>query len=202
MTQAFENFLRQFHMTGSEKADGYSRDAFEGLADHEKTTVFDMLVQELPWASDWLFRLDPGRALAVATELEPRMRGRNSGVHWLQRQIVDLTGDLRYQQHMIEDYPGYDERARPGVIASIACTPASEAAIAFFRQVILAGEEGGAMHAAARALLRALQVPRASAQEEAHYLGLEAQLCGADRETRSAAIEALRRYGPDGTAIR
>ena len=200
MTQAFDTFLRQFHMTGSEKADGYSRDAFEGLAEHEKNTVFDMLAGELPWAAEWLFQLDPARALAVAMELEPGMRGRNSGVHWLQRQIVGLAGDLRYQRHMIEDYPGYAARDRAGVIASIAATPANGETIAFFKDVIRDDDDGSAVHAAVRALLRALRMPCGTAQEKARYDRLETGLRSADPAAKAAAIAELERFEPVWTA--
>jgi hypothetical protein len=44
-----KNFLTKFGSTGSEKADGYSRNDFIGLTECEKKTAFDYLVLELPW---------------------------------------------------------------------------------------------------------------------------------------------------------
>lgn len=44
MTVAFDIFMREHHATGSEKADGYSRNAFIGLSPQEKEQVFRLLV--------------------------------------------------------------------------------------------------------------------------------------------------------------
>jgi len=55
MTLAFEKFLGQYEMTGSDKADGYSRDVFIGLNYRERDIVFDLLAKELPWSAKWLF---------------------------------------------------------------------------------------------------------------------------------------------------
>lgn len=42
MTAAFNEFMRQYKMTGSEKADGYSRSGFAGLDEDEKNEVFNI----------------------------------------------------------------------------------------------------------------------------------------------------------------
>jgi hypothetical protein len=68
MTLPFEKFLRQFKMTGSEKADGYSQDVFVGLDEDERKSVFEILVTELPWGLEWLFFLDVQKALTVAKD--------------------------------------------------------------------------------------------------------------------------------------
>lgn len=74
MTAAYQTFLKQFHATGSEKADGYSADAFVGLDEAEKDEVFELMRSQLPWAAEWLFKLDPVRAIGMAKPLEIEMR--------------------------------------------------------------------------------------------------------------------------------
>lgn len=55
MTSAFNEFLRRYKITGSEKADGYSQSAFIGLNEHEKEEVFKILVMELPYSVSGYF---------------------------------------------------------------------------------------------------------------------------------------------------
>lgn len=55
-------------MTGSEKADGYSRDAFIGLDADEREVVFDLLVTELPFSADWLFFIDAEKQFPARRE--------------------------------------------------------------------------------------------------------------------------------------
>lgn len=43
MTLAFEKFMKQYRMTGSEKADGYSSDAFVGLEESEKEVFVQLM---------------------------------------------------------------------------------------------------------------------------------------------------------------
>lgn len=74
MTAAYQTFLKQFHATGSEKADGYSSDAFVGPDEAEKDQVFGLMRSQLPWGAEWFFMLDPVRAIGVAKALESEMR--------------------------------------------------------------------------------------------------------------------------------
>lgn len=74
MTAAYQTFLKQFHATGSEKADGYSADAFAGPDEAEKDQVFELMRSQLPWAAEWFFKLDPVRAIGVAKALKIEMR--------------------------------------------------------------------------------------------------------------------------------
>lgn len=192
MTPAFAQFTRQYHLTGREKADGYDWTAFAGLADDEKPVVFDMLEQELPWASDWFFALDPARALVVAQRIEPGLRGR-SGAHWLQQQIVRYSGDLRYQRHMMEDYPRYADRNRAQVIDSLAATPANSDTIAFFKQVVTTEAEHDAVFRAGWALLSALGVPGSTEPEQQVYHRI---LDGFRQPELAARLAALAQLAP------
>ncbi|WEF30634.1 hypothetical protein [Pseudoduganella chitinolytica] len=192
MTPAFAEFTRQYHLTGREKADGYDWTAFAGLADDEKPVVFDMLEQELPWASDWFFALDPARALVVAQRIEPGLRGR-SGAHWLQQQIVRYAGDLRYQRHMMEDYPNYTDRNRAQVIDSLAATPANRDTIAFFKQLVTTEVQHDAVFRAGWALLSVLGVPGSTEPERHVYHRI---LDGFRQPEAAARLAALAQLAP------
>jgi hypothetical protein len=124
MTLAFETFMRQCRLTGREKADGYSRDAFIGLAPNEKDIVLQKLASELPWSAEWLFFVDEQKALAIAKEKEQSLRGNPyQDVFRIQQQLVKYSGDLLYQKHMIEDYPKYIDELKPLVVDAKLGTP-------------------------------------------------------------------------------
>jgi hypothetical protein len=65
MTAAFDEFMRQHRMTGSEKADGYSPSVFVDLSEEEKPIVLSLLLQELPWSADWIWVVAPDKAEIV-----------------------------------------------------------------------------------------------------------------------------------------
>ena len=55
MTTSYDEFIREYNMTGSEKADGYSPSVFLGLEPNQKEKVFELLLTELPISTKWLF---------------------------------------------------------------------------------------------------------------------------------------------------
>ncbi|MBQ5946157.1 hypothetical protein [Massilia sp. ST3] len=195
MTLAFEKFMRQYQATGSEKADGYSRDAFIELDDSEKEVVFKLLESELPFSIEWLFFLDVKRALAVAKEEEEKTRGNGyQHVYILQEQLVKHSGDLIYQKRMIEDYPGYVDSLKPLVIDAIGRTPANKAVVDFFKQIVLVEVNDSAVARAARKLLMALKVPRSNEIEERNYLQLLSELRNNNIKIKMKAIAQIERY--------
>lgn len=195
MTLAFEKFMRQYKMTGSEKADGYSQDVFVGLDENEKKTVFDLLVTELPWGIEWIFFLDLEKALVIAKEKEAQLRGNPYGDAYLfQQKIVKFSGDLSYQKHMIDDYPCYPDRVRPLVVDAIHRTPTNENTVAFFKHVILTDVNPSAVARASRHLLDALKVPQASEAEKENFRSLVAELRNDDTVTKLRAFARLEKY--------
>jgi hypothetical protein len=195
MTLAFEKFMKQYEMTGREKADGYSQDAFIGLEQSEKKIVFELLVKELPWGIEWIFFLEPEKALAIAKEKEAELRRVGYGdAYMVQQQIVKYSGDLLYQKHMIEDYPGYSESVKTLVVDAINRTPQNEDTIAFFKKIILTEVNGSAIARASRHLLDALKVPQATEAEKQSYRALVAELRSGDAQTSLRAIAKLEKY--------
>lgn len=196
MTQAFEEFMRQYKATGSEKADGYSRDVFVGLEQHEKEEVFKLLETELPWSAEWLFLIDQEKALVVAKEKEAKLRGDPyQNVYLLQEQIVKHSGDLSYQRHMIDDYSNYTDSLKPRVVDSIDRTLTSDAALEFFKQVILVEVNSSAVARAARHLLDAFKVPCETVDEEEKYKRLLSDLRSDDIQVKRRAIARISTYG-------
>jgi hypothetical protein len=47
MTSTFQKFLKQFHATGYEKADGYDQSHFDGMTEDERQKAFELLKQSL-----------------------------------------------------------------------------------------------------------------------------------------------------------
>ncbi|NVM75484.1 hypothetical protein FHW83_001264 [Duganella sp. SG902] len=154
MTAAFDTFMHQYQMSGSDKADGYGKDALAGLTSEEQKEVFNLLLTELPFSVEWLFFLDAEKALAVAKEYEAKWRcDGDRHVYKLQQHIVQHTGDWVYQQRMIEDYPHYVGRLRLLAIDAVHRTPANAATMAFLEQVILTETDERALARACRHLL-------------------------------------------------
>jgi hypothetical protein len=169
MTSALKLFMKEYQMTGSEKADGYSVDALVGLSGKEKEIAFELLLKELPWSAKWLFVLDGQKAASVTREIEEEMRNKDGeDVYILQQQLVKYTGDLVYQQHMIEDYAKYRDKVRPLVIDAIDQTPTNQAKIDFFKHVLLIEVNSSAVTRAARHLLDTINFPRITDSDKAN----------------------------------
>jgi len=195
MTAAFDRFMRQYKMTGSEKADGYSRDAFVGLDQQEKEEVFKILLTELPHSIGWLFFLDAERALVVAKKNEEQLRGDGyEHVYALQEEIIKHTGDLSYQRRMIEDYLGYVDYLRPLVVDSIARTTATMATVNFLKQVILTETSDDAVSRAARKLLTVLKFPRDTENDESHHKRLVSELRSENTKLKLHAFSQISKY--------
>lgn len=195
MTLAFDTFMKQHNMTGSEKADGYSKDSFVGLESHEKETVFQLLSKELPWSVEWLFYLDPAKALVVAKKEEEKLRGDPfQHVYMLQQHIAQNTGDLLYQKRMIEDYPHYTDNLKPLVVDAISRTPVNKAVIDFFKQVILVEANPSAVARASRHVLKAVKVPRTNEIEERKFSRMVSELRSEEMHTKLRAIAEVERY--------
>jgi hypothetical protein len=195
MTAAFIEFMRQYRLTGSEKADGYSRNAFIGLDEHEKETVFGLLESELPFSAEWLVFLDRDRAIEVLKAEEPRWRQNPYAHAYLaQEELVRHCGDLVYQRHMIEDYSNYDVRLKPLLISAVWRTPQNADTIAFFKRVILSEADEDAAKRAVSELLSALEVPRTTEEGRQSYDRLRKQLLSDDPEVKLRALKYLERY--------
>ncbi len=193
MTAAFDTFMKQNQMTGSEKADGYSPDAFVGLTDQEKDIVFQLLEKELPWSAQWIFLVDPERAAAVLKAEEQRLRGDPyEDVYMIQQNLVTYTSDLLYQKHMIEDYPNYIEKKRPLVVDAVHRTPANEDTINFFKRVILVEVNSSAVARASRYLLDALGYSRATEPDKRNYDQLISNLRSDDDQLKQETLSRIR----------
>ncbi|QJD89341.1 hypothetical protein HH213_03990 [Duganella dendranthematis] len=187
MTAAFDEFMRQHRMTGSEKADGYSPSVFVDLSEEEKPIVLSLLLQELPWSADWIWVVAPDKAEIVLKEwIEARRGDPYRHVYMAQQSLVRHTGDLRYQQQMVEDYPGYHDEMKHRVVDAIHYTPVNVETIAFFKYVVLEDADADARFAAAFSVLDSLQVP-----DTAEYEQLLGHLRSEDVELRAAALAQL-----------
>lgn len=196
MTLAFGKFLKQYRMTGSEKADGYSHDVFLGLDNHERVEVFNLLTAELPWSAEWIFLLDLDKAIALVKEEEQKMRGDpGEEVHLLQQQLLKYTGDLLYQVRMIEDYPVYKDRLKSRVVDSVAKTPTNQAKCNFLKQVIRVELNVNAVDRAIRHLLYSIEFPRITEADEQNYHRLVNDLKNDDVKIKEMAIAKIEKYG-------
>lgn len=189
MSIAYDTFMKQYHATGSEKADGYSRSAFIGLTPSEKEEVFRLLATELPWSVEWLFFVDAERALPIAVEAEKQDRNNPYGdTYMLQAAIVNYTGDLTYQEHMIQDYPAYHKSEKRQVISAINRTPTNETTIGFFKNLILTETNPDAVAGASIYFLNSRNVSNVTQRDRVVYDRLLDELRSDDTSTKLRAI--------------
>ena len=192
MTTAFDTFMVQYQMTGSEKADGYTRDAFDGLTESESETVFSLLETELPFSVRWLFVVDPVRAYEVVKIAEAKMRGDSyRAPYLLQEQLLIHSGDMQYLRRMLEDYPVYVDEQKASVVNTVGRLPAHQDTIDFFKKIILFETDSDAVFHAANELLIALAFPRQSESEKQQYRQFLKQLTDESAEVRSHALEQI-----------
>lgn len=198
MTAAYDEFIREYNMTGSEKADGYSRSVFIGLEPHEKEEVFNLLLTELPLSAKWLFFLDSEKAIPIVKEEEKMWRGdKYKRVYMLQENLVEYTGDLIYQAHMIEDYPHYVDYLKPLVIDSIGRTPASIKSISFLQQVIMTETDKDAIARATRRILAVMNISRVTDLEKKIYDNLERELRSDDADGKLRIFAKMKQEHDD-----
>jgi hypothetical protein len=195
MTAAFDEFMRQYKLSGSEKADGYNRDAFIGLDEREKETVFGLLMSEFPHSAEWLLFLDREKALAVMKHEEPSLRtDAYAHVYLVQEELVRQAGEMLYQSHMISDYPNYADRLKPRVVSAVGRTPQNPATVAFFKQVILTEVNEDAVARATSELLSALRVPDDTEAEKAARDRLTEELRSNNNEAKLKALKQMDRH--------
>lgn len=192
MSAAFDEFLRQHTASGSEKADGYSKAAFEGLSDEEMKQAFDLLEKELPYSVEWLFFLDPIRAKRVAENEEATSR-KNSyyPTFILQRELLKQTGDLTYQQHMFEDYPHYADHIKPQAVDSLGKTPVSPDLAKILQSIVLTEVNEKAVARAAFHLVRIHSVPTQTEDERNKFWRLVANLKSDSALTKANTFKTL-----------
>lgn len=192
---AFEEFLKQHSAEGSEKADGYSKSLLTELDANEKEMAFTLLESELPWSIEWLFILDRDKALSIAKSEEAKRRGDPyADVFMLQQQIVEHSGDLAYQERIIEDYFHYIDRKKPLVVDAISRTPMTESTLNFFKKIILVETNRSAVARASRHILNAMLISRSTDLEKKIYDRLLSNLKSDDVTTKKRALAEVDRY--------
>ncbi len=195
MTAAFNEFMRQYKMTGSEKADGYSKNAFIGLDEREKEEVFALLLNELPFSAEWLVFVNPEKAIAVMKEEEPRLRkDAYAHTYMIQEELIRHSGEMVYQNHMIDDYPNYTKRLKPRVVSAVGRTPQNKETVSFFKQVILTEVNEDAVARAADELLSSLKVPYATDKEKEECRRITQGLRDDNNDVKLRALKRIERY--------
>lgn len=139
------------------------------------------------------FLLDPDNAINTAKAELQRLRGDPyAAAHLLQVQLLSYTGDLQYQQDMVDDYDTYADYLKPQVIRTLWSTPGSKNVTALFARVICEEADPDTRASASIGFLRALNVPHHGAEEKSDYDRLYAQLRSNDPESRRQAIDEIR----------
>lgn len=194
LTKAFEIFLKEHEAKGREKTDGYSPEAFQGLDDYERKTVFRLLAEELPWSVKWLFYLDKDEATKITVAIEEKMRGdKYSHIYLLQEQLLLHAASNDYQIRMIEDYQNYDEDLKPKVIRCICRTPFNENVLNFLRTIVLAEVNSSAIYWSSIHLLDMALVFYSEKLDEKRREELISSLRGNDRLMKLNAIDDMAR---------
>ena len=195
MSAAWDRFERQLHTTGREKADGYSAAHFEGLTAEERARAFDLLRQEArvdPTVAEWLFHLDPTRAEAACLDLIDQERGDPQFPAFVvERALCEHTGDLRYQQRMIDRYPGLPADQKLRALEHLGRTPATTPLRRHLEGVLLHETDQDLLASAAYHLLRAHGQPYTTDADKARFRDLLVRLSDPSLPTRQQTLRTL-----------
>ncbi|MCW7536726.1 hypothetical protein OOT46_02510 [Aquabacterium sp. A7-Y] len=194
MTPAFANFLKQYNATGSEKADGYSVDHFDGMSEQEKQQAFAMLSEQAdvdPESAQWLFYLDPSKAKDACEGLVRQKKSNPYAASFiLLFYLAKYTADVQYQRQMIEGYATYAELHKHLAVEYIGRTQTTPGQIEFLKAVTLTEANEKAVARAAFNLLRACAVPSSTDAEKIQFQAYLDSLKGSF-ETKTRALKSL-----------
>jgi hypothetical protein len=120
--------------------------------------------------SKWLFFLDAHKASLVVKEKEVEQRGDcHAHVYLFQKHLVNQCGDMKYQQHMIEDYWNNTDSLKSLVVNAIATTPVNSATISLFREIILSEIDENAIASASINFLESMGFSYSCEDEKRPY---------------------------------
>jgi hypothetical protein len=200
MSDTFDEFLKQYHAQGREKADGYDRSHFDGLTDDEKVRAFELLAAEAEkvpeTATHWLFYLDPSRAEQVTLAQVAAKKGDPYGENFVRQfTLIRYTHDLRYQREMLAEYPGIDDFYKVDALRRIRRTPETRELRAFLRGILLNETNTSVLAAAATGFLELHHIPDTPSgrAEDAVYA---ARLKSPSSQVRADAIREVEQKYP------
>jgi hypothetical protein len=195
VSDAYQQFIRQYNATGREKADGYARAHFDGMTPAEKAQAFDLLKDEVarhPSFVEWLFYVDAARAAPVALQIVQQQEvDPYYPAYLVYEQLQAHSQDLRYQQRMIDGYPRVPADYRDQAIEALGRTPPSPARRDFLRDVLLSETNPSVLAGAAYHLVVDLKLPYNTDAEKKRFRQVVAALGSEDATQRQATLRSL-----------
>lgn len=196
MTTKFDNFLDQFHSSGSQKADGYNLSHFEGLSEQEKNKAFNLLESELtaPGVSDWLVYLDKPRAITTLTNyVNNYIPNKSDGLHRALNSLFKATGDKKHLNELMNKFQLLFDWEKEEAVWVIHNSPIeSKKASEFYENIILSESNPSLVTSASDFFLRSNGVTCNSKEESKSFFDLRNQLCSDDIRTRTTTLAKIK----------
>ena len=195
MTDVFEKFIKQYNSIGSQKSDGYDKSFFDGMTDLEKEKAFEMLVQELiaPGVIEWLYYLDLAKTKkSLINYISNLKKNEMDGVHRLYAFMFKQTGDKKYQDLLIDNYPNYPDREKRQAIWLIhASKPERAKEIALYIGIIKSSIRTKGLSTAADFFLRINGFTLDTEEEKKEFYRLRKDLESSDPALKEIAINNI-----------
>ncbi len=192
MTKTFDNFLEQYHSSGSQKADGYNKSHFYGLTAKEKEKAFELLINEsiAPGVADWLFYLDKERAEnLLKNEINHSNKDSMSGIHRLYLALYRNTHDKRYQNLLIDGFFSYSELDKCEALLAIKSTgPDSNRILELYKKIIFSSNNSKVITSAADLFLRHIKQPCESENDRKEFYSIRKMLESDDLKTKTTGL--------------
>lgn len=195
MTAAFDNFLKQYNSSGSQKADGYNQSHFKNLTNTEKYKAFELLEEELiaPDVTDWLLYLDESRAINTMKQYISNVTpGTTAGVHRIYNALYKATGDQQYLDGLINSYKDYFDWEKEEALWLIRNNnPAIETTNNLYKNILNTEENPKAQALAADFYLRNKGYTCNSKEESKSFFNLKEQLISLNINERKNLLANL-----------
>lgn len=161
MTLAYERFLNYFKKMGRERIDGLDRSYFEGMTNQEKDKSFDFLLKEFQSGSSEAvegLRAHSGeKILNLFLDRIAELRDKASLIEQrlsLSVSLWQMSGDIQYQDDMIEMLEHQDEFIRAFALSALDQTPTSVKLVRRLEKICIEESTELIVQAAAQQLLK------------------------------------------------
>ena len=196
---AYERFLNFFKSAGRERLDGLDRSYFDGMPDNEKERAFDYLLKEFQSGSseavDGLQALSGRKIYDVFMNKIIELRKSKSITEQrlsLSISLWQMSGDVQYQDDMIDMLEHPNEFVRAGALSALEQTPTTSRLIKRLEKILFEDPAELIIMAAAQQLLRQHGLSLDDNKQADSYKSIYKQLKSEDINEKKLGLSILK----------